>query len=380
MDMKEKLQIICEAFRIPGIVVSCDQLKSGHINDTYKVECDDQGKIKPYLVQKINSYVFRYPVEMMDNIHSITEHIQNKRDRDPSFHYLKDMTEEERRRTRIHFHHTETGDNYLYYKEDEEREFWRLSNFVEDSVSFDTCDDPKVLEMTGKAFGRFMVELSDFDADTLFEVIPDFHNTKKRFKKFFADVQRDPYGRCKSMAYEIAAYSNAYEFGCTLCNMIDKKELPIRVTHNDTKTNNVLFDKDTLEPLVVIDLDTVMPGLAAYDFGDTMRFAGNTAAEDETNLSKVGLSLEKYRAFATGYINETKNVLTAREIDSLATGCLIMTLECGMRFLDDYITGDKYFHIDYADHNRDRARCQLKLYQDMVSKYEKMKEILDELK
>lgn len=380
MDNIEKLQKICEAFRIPGKMISFEQLKSGHINVTYKVECDHQGAIKPYLVQKINGYVFRYPVEMMDNIHNVTEHIQQKKENAPEYAYLKNLTESQRRRTRIHFHHTESGENYLYYQDGDEKEFWRLSNYIEDSVSFDTCDDPKVLEMAGKAFGKFMAELSDFDADSLFEVIPDFHNTRKRFKKFFADVKKNPYKRCEEVSTEIEAYSNAYEFGCTLCRMIENKELPIRVTHNDTKTNNVLFDKDTLEPLVVIDLDTVMPGLAAYDFGDTMRFAGNTAAEDEKDLSKVSLSLEKFRAFATGYLGQTRGVLTGKEIDSLATGCLIMTLECGMRFLDDYITGDKYFHTDYETHNLDRARCQLKLYQDMVSKYQVMREILNELK
>lgn len=365
-DIANTLRRVCTEFLIPGELVSYRHLTSGNINTTYYVVCQDGAEQKDYLVQRVNSYVFKEPEKVMHNIELVTDHIRRQNEARGIFG----------RRTRLHFHHTAEGSNYLIL---DEGEFWRLSNFIEDSLSFDIADDPKVLRMSGKAFGEFVRQLADFDAEKLYETIPHFHDTRKRLEEFLAHVEEDSCGRCEEVAEEIALIRESKELACKLNEMVDNGELPLRVTHNDTKTNNVLFDKDTLEPLVVIDLDTVMPGLAAHDFGDTIRFAANTAAEDEPDLSKVGLDLELFRAFAEGYLGAVGEWLTPEEIKSLALGTSTITLELAVRFLDDYITGDKYFKTLYPGHNLVRAKCQLALYKDMMNKMEQMQEIVEEI-
>ena len=366
MSIEETLRQVCQAFRIPGEIVEYRALTSGNINSTYYVMCQDGQEKKDYLVQCVNAYVFKYPERVMHNIELVTEHIRRK-------NAIQGITG---RRTRLHFHHTAEGRNYYVMKESE---FWRLSNFIADSVSFDTAEDSKVLQMAGKAFGRFARQLADFDASQLFETIPHFHDTRRRLETFFAHVEEDPCGRCEEVRAEIGVIRDAYNFACRLNEMVDRGELPFRVTHNDTKTNNVLFDKDTLEPLVVIDLDTVMPGLAAHDFGDTIRFAANTAAEDEADLSKVSLDLDLFRAFAEGYISAAGDLLTEAEKESMALGAATITLEQAARFLDDYITGDKYFKTLYPGHNLVRTRCQLALFKDMMGKFDQMNAIVHEI-
>ncbi len=367
--IQAQLQEVCRRFRIPGTLTDWKQLTSGNINTTYKVNCVHEGQQTAYLVQRVNTYVFKDPVQMMRNIDLITSHLMKKNE-------AAGITD---RRSRLHFHHTEEGDNYIFLGEEGEQEFWRLSNYVEDALSFDSSDDPRVLRMAGKAFGRFEAQLSDFDAAQLFEVIPNFHNTRLRLETLFGHVQEDPCQRCAEVQEEINAIAKARDFACQLNEKLDRGELFYRVTHNDTKTNNVLFDKDTLEPVNVIDLDTVMPGLAAHDFGDTVRFAANTAEEDEADLSKVSLDLDLFRAFAEGYIGETAGFLTEAELDSMALGAATITLEQASRFLDDYITGDKYFKTNYPGHNLVRTRCQLALFADMMEKYEEMDRIVHEV-
>ena len=280
----KQLEEVCRRFRIPGTLISWKQLTSGNINTTYKVRCAHEQRETSYLVQKVNMYVFKDPVRMMHNIDLITSHIMKKNE-------ANGITD---RRSRLHFHHTKDGKNYVFLEEEGEQGFWRLSNYIEDALSFDESNDPKVLRMAGKAFGRFEAQLSDFDAGTLFETIPDFHDTRRRLETFFRHVEEDPCRRCDSVRDEIEIIAKARDFACQLNEKLDSGELSCRVTHNDTKTNNVLFDKDTLEPVIVIDLDTVMPGLAAHDFGDTVRFAANTAAEDEKDVSKVSLDPVSY--------------------------------------------------------------------------------------
>ena len=365
-DIKTTLKQVCELFRIPGELMEYDLLTSGNINTTYYVVCQDGEEQKGYLAQKVNSYVFKEPEKVMHNIELVTEHIRRQNEARGIFG----------RRTRLHFHHTAEGKNFLMLNDGE---FWRLSNFVEDSLSFDTAEDAKVLQMSGKAFGQFARQLADFDATQLYETIPHFHDTRRRLETFFAHVAEDPCGRCAEVRAEIEQIRAAREFACRLNEMVDSGELPLRVTHNDTKTNNVLFDKDTLEPLVVIDLDTVMPGLAAHDFGDTIRFAANTAAEDEPDVSKVSLNLELYKAFAEGYIGAAGDLLTPAELESMALGAATITLELASRFLDDYITGDKYFKTLYPGHNLVRTRCQLALFADMMAKMDRMQEIVREI-
>lgn len=365
--IREKLQYICRKFKVPGELIIYRNIYSGHINTAYYAALYDGNEVRQYLIQMINQYVFRDPVSMMRNIDLITKHIMSK-----------ERTLERRRR--LHFHETDEGKNYLILGEGENTEFWRLYNYVERSVSFETAGgNPEVLRMSGKAFGKFMRQLRDFDASQLVESIPHFHDTRYRLETFFRDVEADPCGRAAEATEEIELIRANRAFACTLCEQTDRGELPIRVTHNDTKTNNVLFDRNTLDPLVVIDLDTCMPGLACHDFGDTIRFAACTAEEDEKDPSKMKLDLALFRAYAAGYLSETAGFLTPEELRSLAVGAPIITLELASRFLDDYLVGDKYFRIDYPEHNLVRARAQLALFRDMMLHLDDMKTIIHEI-
>ena len=366
-DIQEKLAYVCQAFRLEGEILRYRLIPSGHINTTYYVALYDGKEVRQYLAQKVNWYVFKEPVSMMNNIDLITQHI-----------IKKEKTLERRRR--LHFHHTAAGKNYIWLGEGEEREFWRVSNFVENSVSFETSDgNTKMLEMSGIAFGKFVKQLQDFDATQLVESIKDFHNTRKRLNTLFSDAELDVVGRSAGVREELDYIAANRDFACQLCDMIDRKEVPIRVTHNDTKTNNILFDRVTLDPLVIIDLDTCMPGLACYDFGDTIRFAACTAAEDEADVSKMKLDLGLFRAYAEGFISTAAEFLTDKELETMALGAAIITLELASRFLDDYITGDKYFRIDYPEHNLVRARAQLALFKDMMLHLNEMNAIVHEV-
>ena len=234
-----------------------------------------------------------------------------------------------------------------------------------------------MLRISGKAFGKFNRQLRDFDATQLVESIPHFHDTVHRMNTFFNVVAENPLGRVKDAEKEISIIEEYQDFAGTLCRKIEAGELPIRVTHNDTKTNNILFDRDTLDPLVIIDLDTCMPGLAAYDFGDTIRFAACTADEDQSKGMR--LNLELFRAYAEGYLAEMKDVLSEAELDSLATGAAVITLELASRFLADYLIGDKYFRIDTPAQNLRRAKAQIALFQDMMLYMDDMKRIVAEI-
>ena len=375
-QVKEKLAYICKQFRIPGEIIIYRWIPAGHINTAYYVAVYNGKEVTQLLVQKINTYVFREPIGMMRNIERITEYIRSQ-----------ERTMEKRRR--LHFRHTEDRKNYVVLKDgaavneavdfqDERVEFWRVYNFIECSTSFETAEgNPEVLRMSGKAFGKFLRQLQNFDASSLIESIPHFHDTRFRLQTFFDIVEQDPANRVKNAEAEIKVIRRYRDFGETLCRQIDAGELPIRVTHNDTKTNNILFDKDTLDPLVIIDLDTCMPGLACYDFGDTIRFAACTAEEDQPEGMKLDLDL--MRAYTEGYLPEVRDVLTDAEIESLATGAAVITLELASRFLGDYLVGDLYFRIDYPEQNLQRARAQLVLFEDMMAHMEDMQRIIREV-
>ncbi len=357
IETVEKLAEVGNHFRLKGEISSWELVTCGNINTTYNVSYKNPDK--KYIFQKVNTYVFKQPREIMRNIDLVTEHIRSKNGKI---------------RASLHFHHTENRDNFWF---DEDGGFWRVMNLV-DSITFQSSTDPKVLYMAGKAFGDFQMQLSDFDASLLFETIPDFHNTKKRLEKFFENVERDEFGRVKEVQAEIEYIRTQKEHASRLTEMLESGQIPLRVTHNDTKINNVLFDRETLEPVVVIDLDTVMPGLPAHDFGDAVRFAANTAAEDEPDVSKVSLDLGLYRAFAEGFVGSTASALSSAELDSLALGAFTITVELALRFLDDYITGDKYFKTNYEGHNLVRCRCQLALARDMEKKFDEMNKIVRE--
>ena len=367
--IEETLQSICTIFGIPGTFEKYEVIVMGNINNTYKVTYrHPDGFLKSYVVQKVNMYVFKKPRQIMNNIDLITTHIKNK-------NFACGITDTRRF---MHFYHTHNGKRKNYYL-DNNHGFWRVSKYIEESETYNVCDDLFVLEEAGRAFGKFQNALSDFDAQKLYETIPDFHNTKKRMDDFFVHVNEDSCDRVESVYEEIDYIKGLRDRVCVLTEMLERKELPLRVTHNDTKINNVLFDKETKQALVVIDLDTVMPGLVAHDFGDAVRFAANTAAEDEMDLSKVAFDLEKYEAFARGFIPEVKDALTENEVGTLALGALTMTVELAERFLDDYITGDNYFKIKYPGHNIVRTRCQIALAKDMERKFDEMQSIVERI-
>ena len=360
-DVARKLLQVGEAFRIPGPFFSYEEIKMGNVNHTYKVNYirDDgtgMARIKSYLVQRVNTYAFQHPVELMRNIDCVTEHIRTKHPETRS----------------LHFHHTADGNNYLM----DEDGFWRLSNYVP-SVTFDTCDDLSVVRSAGQAFGDFQMLLSDFDAEQLFYTIPDFHNTRKRYEKLKAGMTSDPCGRVSEVRNELDWLLSVEDEACKLTDLFNAGKLPLRVTHNDTKLNNIMIDCHSGEAICVIDLDTVMPGSALYDFGDAIRYGANNAVEDEKDLSKVYLRKDLFRAFTKGFLEEASSSLTERELALIPESAVLMTLECGMRFLGDYLNGDVYFGIRYPEHNLDRARTQLKLVNDMLANLDEMHGIVD---
>lgn len=351
------------AFRLPGLFYNYEELKMGNINNTYKVNymIDDgagMARLKPFLFQCVNTYAFKQPIQLMDNIDKVTEFIRNKR---PDA-------------LNLHFHHTEvTGERKTYLWNGDQ--FWRVMNFVP-SVTYMTCDDLTVVRNAGVAFGSFQTSLSDFDPTQLYYTIPDFHNTRKRYADFKESVNKDVKGRASKVREEIDYLLSVEELACKLTDLYNEGELPLRVTHNDTKINNVLFDEKTKDSLVVIDLDTVMPGLVGSDFGDAVRFAANFTAEDSEEFEKAGVNLNVFWAFADGFLSQTASSLTDKEIDTLGDSCFSLTCELSTRFLKDYLDGDVYFKTKYPGHNLVRARNQIALAKDMEEKMPAMSAIV----
>ena len=361
-----KLQQVGEGFHLRGPFFSYEEVSQGNVNRTYKanyIRDDGTGMavIKSYLVQRVNTYAFRNPVQLMENIDQVTEYIRGKQPGKVSLHY----------------HHTGDEDGRKTYLMDDDGSFWRVCNYVA-SVTFDSCDDLRVVRNAGEAFGEFQMVLSDFDASRLYYTIPDFHNTRKRYETLIQDVKADPCGRVAEVKEELDWLLSVQDQACKLTDMYNAGELPLRVTHNDTKINNVLFDIDTHEALVVVDLDTVMPGLVGHDFGDAIRFAANFVEEDAENYAKAGINLNIFWAFAEGFLKYTAKTLTENEISTLGLSCFVLACELATRFLDDYINGDKYFNVKKEKHNLVRTRCQIALAKDMLEKMDAMQAIVNE--
>ena len=355
--MIRKLAEVGTYFRLPGKAYSYDTMKSGNINATYRVTYRrEDATLKSYIFQRINTHVFKNPVEIMENIDRVTEHI---RARKPG-----GIT--------LHFHHAASGLNYMM---DEDDSFWRVMNYVE-SETYDVSDDLTVIYETGVAFGQFQLRLADFDGSLLHETIPDFHNTKKRLDDLAAAAARDAAYRADVVTAELAYLMSVRERAERLSVAFANGEFPTRVTHNDTKCNNVLFDKKTKKPLVVIDLDTVMPGMSMYDFADAARFICSTTVEDEPDTFKVAFDPEKFRALARGYVGTLREHVTPAEIDTLVEATFAITIEIAARFLTDYLNGDTYFKTMYPDHNLVRARCQIALAKSILAQSETLEEII----
>ncbi len=338
---------------------------AGHINETYAVYMPGrEGDELSYVLQRVNSNVFKDPAGVMDNIFGVTEYLRNvirREGGDPD-------------RETLSYIKTKSGCNYF---EDSEGEPWRCYNFIPDSVCYQLVEEPEQFYQSGSSFGHFLKQLCDYPASKLNETIPDFHNTVKRFGAFQVALKRDLKNRAASCRPEID-FALAREKDCgVLVEQQDAGILPLRVTHNDTKLNNILFDEKTGKGLCIIDLDTIMPGLAANDFGDSIRFGAATAEEDEPNLDLMHFDISLYELYVKGYLEETKDVLTEAEIKSLPWGARLMTLECGIRFLTDYLQGDTYFKTDYPEHNLVRARTQFRLVDEMEQQFDRMQELVE---
>lgn len=341
-------------FLLDGKPVSCKRYGCGHINRTYLVKTDAGRR---YIFQRINSLVFPDIKGLMENIAAVTG-------------FLAARVEEPRGSLRL----VPALDGAWVWV-DGEGESWRVYDFIEDSLCLQQPERPEDLYESAVAFGCFQNQLSDFPADTLHETIKDFHNTPDRYRKFHLALEADALGRAAGVREEIDFALKREAAAGALQALREDGSLPLRVTHNDTKLNNVMLDAKTRKALCVIDLDTVMPGLAAYDFGDSIRFGAATAAEDEKNLDKMGLDMSLYETYARGYLHSCRS-LTALEKETLPLGAKLMTLECGLRFLTDYLEGDRYFAIARPEHNLDRARTQFRLVADMEKKWDGMRALI----
>ncbi len=355
--MNINLEEILSKFNIESTI---DPYGNGHINDTY---CTETPK---YILQRINTDIFKNPYELMENIENVTKFIREKiaqRGGNPDRETLTVMT---------------TVDGQNLYKHDDHN-YFRVYKFIGGTKTVENDKTYDDLYNAGIGFGRFQRMLDDFPVDLLHDTIADFHNTPKRVEALKAAIKADKAGRAESVREDIEFALEAASFADVVTSMIESGEIPVRVTHNDTKINNILFDAVTGEAVAVIDLDTVMPGSALYDFGDTLRMGASTAAEDEADLSIVNFDIDAFEAFAKGFLSETRDVLNQTEIDLLPFSVKLLTYECGIRFLTDYLEGDTYFKIHRPNHNIDRARNQFKLVKEMSENEAKMTDIINKI-
>lgn len=346
-------------FQVEQDIVSVEPYGSGHINHTYLAVAASG---KKYILQGINTSIFKNTAELMENVLGVTSYLRKE--------IIKNGGDPERETLTV----VPTMDEKAYYT-DAEGNAWRVYVFIEDAITFDMVESKEDFYESGKAFGHFQAMLADYPAETLHETIPDFHNTAKRYKDFEKAVEENVCGRAAEVAEEIAFVRARKDEMSLLHELLAKGELPLRVTHNDTKLNNIMLDPKTHKAVCVIDLDTVMPGLSVHDFGDAIRFGANTAAEDEPDASKASLSLELFEIYVKGFLEGCNNRLTAKEVEMLPMGAKMMTLECGMRFLTDYLQGDTYFKTTREKHNLDRCRTQFALVADMEAKWQQMCDI-----
>lgn len=353
MSKAERMEQAVYHFRISGTPVSCREYGSGHINSTYQIKTD-MGR--SYILQRINHFVFNDPKAVMENVGLVTEFLRSR---------------VENPRETLNFIPSDTG---VYYHVDEDGEYWRCYEYA-DGLCLEAPESDSDFYESAIAFGRFQELLRDFPAETLHETIPMFHHTINRYRIFKQALEADRVGRAKTIPEDIRFLLDREAEAGTLCYLLESGELPLRVTHNDTKLNNVLLDPVSRKALCVLDLDTVMPGSSLYDFGDSIRFGAATAAEDEPDLSKMGINLHLFQVYTAGYLTACKS-LTDKELELLPLGAKIITLELAVRFLTDYLDGDRYFKTAYPEHNLIRARSQMKLVRDMEEKWEEMLRIV----
>lgn len=363
MKEKELLDII-KNFDIRGDIKELNSINNGIINTTYVVKTDDKGNINKYLLQKINTSIFTEPFKLMKNIENVTKYIS--------------LNDSESKDT-INVIKAKNG-LPLYVTSDpfSHKEYYRVYNYIDNTISYNKSEKTEIVYNTGKAFGHFCKVLRDFPINDLEETIKDFHNTKKRYDKLIETYKLNPVNRNSRAFKQISEIISREEECSVLVNLLEDNKIPYRVTHNDTKVNNVLMDSVTKEPVAVIDLDTVMKGSGLYDYGDGVRSAASNALEDETNLDNVYINMDMFKAYTDGYLSEMAPYLNEEEILNMANSIKIITLELAIRFLDDYLSGDTYFKTNYVDHNLDRCKNQLKLVNDIDEKLEEMNSYIKE--
>jgi len=353
------MQRVLEMYEFGKRAVKMEPFGNGHINKTYLVLTDNDEK---FILQRINTNVFKKPKEVMRNIELVTNYIREvvaKAAKDPS-------------RAALEIIPTVNNKTYAHFDD----MYWRCYRFVQGAKSYEIIENPEMFYEVGKAVGVFQRQLQDFPIDKLYITIPNFHNTGARFRRFKQVVNDDVKRRGIEVFNEIKFVYNREEGVSKIVNMLEAGEIPTRVTHNDTKLNNIMIDEITHKAICVVDLDTVMPGSVLYDFGDAIRVGASTAQEDETDLSKVHLDLNLFKNFSKGFLEKCHQILVDKEIENLVESARIITLECGMRFLTDYLEGDIYFSINHPDHNLERARTQFKLVEEIEYNYDDMQDII----
>jgi hypothetical protein len=363
--MSYDTKYIFSNFRVSGTFKTGEPYGSGHINDTFRVLTSETDK-PDYILQRINHHIFKNVPKLQDNILRVTSHIRKKLEQTPGANPDRETL------TLI-----PALDGKPYFK-DQEGNFWRIYIFIDKNRSYDRVESPAQAYEGGKAFGRFQYLISDLEGDPLHETIPNFHNMDMRLKTFFETVKNDPANRVSQAGPEIKFVEERAEVMTRILRLGEEKKIPERITHNDTKFNNVLLDEND-KRLCVIDLDTVMPGYIHYDFGDSIRTTTNTGNEDEKDLSKVEMDIRLFEAYSKGFLEETKSFLTPVEIDNLAFSGKMMTFIIGLRFITDYLDGDHYFKIHHEHHNLQRAKAQFKLVASMERQFEDMQKIIEEL-
>ncbi|MDW7656531.1 MAG: aminoglycoside phosphotransferase family protein [Bacillota bacterium] len=358
LEQEATIRKVLLHYDLDGTLCELTQLVNGHINDTFQVCLDDNGDRRQYILQRINDYVFKNPALVMDNILAISQYLESRLSCDDC--------------SIITFLNNRDGRNHTVC----DSGTWRLCPYIDNSVAYEQVENSQVLVSAGYAFGRFQALLAEMPIDRLAETIPGFHHTPGRLQQLFDVARRDPMGRASAVARELDFFRSNSELAGRLSVLQQQGVLPLRVTHNDTKYNNILMDRNSGKPLCVIDLDTVMPGLSMHDFGDAIRFAANDAVEDETDLDKVRLNMDHYEAFTRGFMGAAGSFLTPNEVDHMALGAIVITIELASRFLADHIDGDRYFRIHRPGHNLDRARSQIRLAEDMLAHLDEMNAIV----
>lgn len=361
-----QIKTILPAFAFEGAYQSAAEILSGNVNSTYHLYYSGPAGGKQYVLQKINTFVFHDPAAVMRNIALVTGHLRRA--------LAKDGENPDRRV--LELIPTVHGD-ILY--DDGHGGFWRATRFIDGATAPDRVDTPKELFEIGRGFGSFQRLLYDFPAGALTATIPNFHNTPKRFYAFVHAIDEDVGARAKEVDDEIEFFFDRRRMMSQIVRLMDAGELPLRVTHNDTKSNNVMIDNETGRAICVLDLDTVMPGSALYDYGDAIRFGASTAAEDEMDITKISLDMDKTRAFTEGFIAETNGFLTGDELRLLPLGIKVITCELAMRFLKDYLENDVYFKVNSPRHNLVRARAQIALLKDIEAREDDLNRMVAKL-